>query len=200
MKEKTSTPEVEQALAQWHCLKNQLNPHFLFNSLSILSSLVRSDPALSEKFIDRLSRTYRYILEQREQTFVPLRHEMDFIRSFCFLLKIRFAEKFDLHISVPEEMLDELLILPLSLQPLIENAIRFNRMSQKDPLIVDICLQEDWLVVKNGLKLRIVPGGHEGGSLANLIHRYHLVSDLPVSAGISDDHFFVKIPMMRAQH
>ena len=86
----------ENALAQFEALKNQVSPHFLFNSLSILSSLVHVDANLSEKFIDQLSKAYRYILEQKDNDTVTLKTELDFLQSYAFLLKIRFENKFGL--------------------------------------------------------------------------------------------------------
>jgi LytS/YehU family sensor histidine kinase len=196
MEDKVLKMEKEQALAQLMCLKSQVNPHFLFNSLSILSSLVRTDPALSEKFIDQMSRTYRYILDQRDQALVSLRQEIDFVRSFSFALRIRFANKFDLRIDIEDEKLDLFKIPPLTLQLLIENAIAHNRMSQLHPLTVQIGLEADVLVITNELQPRPSAGKAEGQGLQSIVNRFALLTDRPIWAGETEDYFVVKLPLL----
>jgi two-component system LytT family sensor kinase len=144
----------ENALAQFEALKNQVSPHFLFNSLSILSSLVHVDANLSEKFIDQLSKAYRYILEQKDNETVSLKTELDFLNSYAFLLKIRFENKFDVKISITDQEAEKYHIAPLTLQLLIENCVKHNRMSQKEPLIVTILIKDDYLVVTNPVRPR----------------------------------------------
>jgi tetratricopeptide (TPR) repeat protein len=129
LKRKTQELENQQLVNEISLLKTQVNPHFLFNSLSILSSLVRIDPDLSEQFIEQLSRSYRYILEQKDQSLVTLRTELGFIDSYAFLLKIRFENKFNLVVDLPDDILDRYKIAPLTLQLLVENAVKHNRMS-----------------------------------------------------------------------
>lgn len=188
--------EKQQLLNEIALLKTQVNPHFLFNSLSILSSLVRVNPELSEQFIDQLSRSYRYILEQKEQSLVSLRTELDFIQSYAFLLKIRFENKFDLQFDVPEHLLDQYKIAPLTLQLLIENAVKHNRMSLKEPLVVRVFIQDDFLIVRNRLQLRPQREYSTGTGLNNIINRYGLLTDRSVWAGESEDAFVVKIPLL----
>lgn len=189
--------EKQQLLNEIALLKTQVNPHFLFNSLSILSSLVRVNPDLSEQFIDQLSRSYRYILEQKEQSLVTLRTELDFIRSYAFLLKIRFENKFDLRFDLPGEMLDQYKIAPLTLQLLIENAVKHNRMSVREPLIVEVSVENDQtLVVKNRLQIRHTAAASTGLGLQNIINRYALLTGRPVWAGECEDMFVVKVPLL----
>ncbi len=146
--------EKENVQAQFAALKSQVNPHFLFNSLSILSSLVHADADLSERFIDQLSRAYRYILEQKDNERVLLKTELEFIQAYRFLLNIRFENKFDVLINVPEADQSRYSIAPLTLQLLVENAVKHNRMSAKEPLKVHIRLEGDCLVVQNNLQQR----------------------------------------------
>lgn len=188
--------EKQQLLNEIALLKTQVNPHFLFNSLSILSSLVRISPELSEQFIDQLSRSYRYILEQKEQSLVTLRTELEFIKSYSFLLKIRFENKFDLQINLTETDLDQYKIAPLTLQLLIENAVKHNRMSAKEPLLIDIFIDDKYLVVQNPLQLRPQREASTGTGLNNIINRYALLTECSVRAGESDRHFVVKIPLL----
>jgi len=188
----------ENALAQFDALKNQVSPHFLFNSLSILSSLVHVDANLSEKFIDQLSKAYRYILEQKDNETVSLRTELDFLNAYAFLLKIRFENKFDVQVSITERDAEEYQIAPLTLQLLIENAVKHNRMSGKDPLIVKILIQDDYLAVINTVRPRaeVERIASTKIGLTNIKNRYQLLTARPVQ--VEQDHglFTVKIPLL----
>lgn len=189
--------EKQQLLNEIALLKTQVNPHFLFNSLSILSSLVQVNPELSEQFIDQLSRSYRYILEQREQSLVTLRTELDFIQSYVFLLKIRFENKFDLRFNLSETILDEYKVAPLTLQLLVENAVKHNRMSLHEPLVVELLIEEEqYLVIKNRLQPRSTAADSTGLGLQNIINRYALLTDKPVWAGERQGDFVVKLPLI----
>ncbi len=188
--------EKQQLLNEIALLKTQVNPHFLFNSLSILSSLVTVNPELSERFIDQLSRSYRYILEQKEQSPVSLRTELEFIKSYAFLLKTRFENKFDLCFNLSENLLDQYKIAPLTLQLLIENAVKHNRMSVKEPLVIQVFMEGDFLIVQNRLQRRTQRDVSTGTGLNNIINRYALLTERPVRAGESEDHFTVKIPLL----
>lgn len=188
----------ENALAQFEALKNQVSPHFLFNSLSILSSLVHIDANLSEKFIDQLSKAYRYILEQKDNDTVSLKTELNFLASYAFLLKIRFDNKLDVQVSVPDEVAEKYRIAPLTLQLLMENCVKHNRMSQAEPLVVSILLAEEYLVVSNARRPRTEfdRAASTGIGLPNIKSRYQLLTKKPVQ--IIDDGFTftVKIPLL----
>lgn len=188
--------EKQQLINEVTLLKTQINPHFLFNSLSILSSLVHFDADLSEKFIQQLSRSYRYILEQRDQPVVPLRTELEFIGAYSFLLKIRFENKFDIHYELPEHALDQYKIAPLTLQLLIENAVKHNRMSVKEPLIIRVDMQDGMLQVKNRIQARSTTTPSTGLGLENIRNSYALLSDRPVWAGEREGEFIVKVPLI----
>ena len=189
---------TENTLAQYEALKNQVSPHFLFNSLSILSSLVHVNPDLSEKFIDKLSKAYRYILEQKDNATVKLRTELDFIGSYAFLLGIRFEKKFHLDQGVEEADADKYSVAPLSLQLLVENVVKHNRMSVKEPLTVRIYKEDAYLVVENPFKPRneyeVVES--TGIGLNNIVNRYKLLSSEPVVVEQSNGKFKVKIPLI----
>ena len=186
----------EAAQAQFTALRNQVNPHFLFNSLSILSSLVEVDPKLSVQFINRLSKAYRYILEQRDAERIQLRTELDFIESYTFLLRIRFDERLQVHIDVPEADRDRYQIAPLTLQLLVENAVKHNRMSDEEPLIVRIDREGDYLRVANPLQPRPQLEESTGVGLTNIVNRYRLLSTQPVWVGEVEGVFMVKIPLL----
>lgn len=188
--------EKENLLSQFSALKSQVNPHFLFNSLSILSSLVKKDPELSEQFIDRLSRAYRYILEQRETDVVPLMTELEFLQSYTFLLQTRFKNKFEVRVQLDKNTVETSKIPPLTLQILVENVVKHNRMSEREPLIIRIERDGDLLAVRN----KYYPRGQEvsstGIGLQNIINRYGLLTDRPVWAGEREDEFVVKVPLL----
>ncbi len=189
--------EKQRLLNEVALLRTQVNPHFLFNSLSILSSLVHVDPNLSEQFIGQLSRSYRYILEQKEQSLVTLRTELEFIQAYAFLLKIRFENKLDLQIQLPEDILDSCKIAPMTLQLLIENAVKHNRMSASEPLVITVALEgKDTLVVRNRLQPRTSAVVSTGVGLQNIINRYALLTDRPVWAGETEEHFVIKAPLL----
>lgn len=194
---KTEYLQKEKALSQFTTLKNQVNPHFLFNSLSILSSLVRVDPDLSEIFIDRLSKAYRYILEQRDQESVPLKTELEFLNAFAFLLQARFENKFKLEIDIPEAVAETCHIAPMTLQLLVENAVKYNRMSVKEPLTMHIFADKDDIVIENPLRLRPqtdnVPDWNELDSIRN---QYVLLTERAVRVIEADGMFTVRLPML----
>ena len=188
--------EKEAVRSQFDALKNQVNPHFLFNSLSILSSLVEVDAGLAVQFINRLSKAYRYILEQRDNEQVPLRTELDFIAAYTFLLTIRFEDKLFVTIDVPEADRDRFAIAPLTLQLLVENAVKHNRLSEEEPLRVNITLEGDWLSVSNPLQPRPDREPSTGLGLENITNRYRLLSDRPVRVGEEDGEFVVRLPLL----
>jgi len=188
--------EKERVMATLAALKNQVNPHFLFNSLSSLSALVRIQPEQAERYIQQLSDAYRYILDQREQDLVLLRAELSFLDAYLYLLDIRFRGKLKVAIEIDPSQRDKLRIAPLTLQLLLENAVKHNRMSEKDPLIVRIEAEEDQLVVRNKLRIRTDPDHSTGLGLQNIQSRYALLSTRPVQVQETDEEFIVTIPLL----
>lgn len=186
----------EATQAQFVALKNQVSPHFLFNSLSILSSLVEVDPKLSVRFISHLSKVYRYILEQRDSERVSLKTELDFLNAYAFLLNIRFEGKLLVQNRVAEPVATRYGIAPLTLQLLVENAVKHNQMSQAQPLLVTIDTEDDYLIVRNPLQTRPQVEESTGLGLENIRNRYRLLTDRPMSAGEEDNAFVVKIPLL----
>ncbi|MGV3559627.1 MAG: sensor histidine kinase [Larkinella arboricola] len=188
--------------AQFTALKDQISPHFLFNSLSVLSSLVRKDPDLSERFIDHLAKVYRYLLEHRDDDYLTLATELDFARSYAFLLEVRFVRKF--RVDFPEAVsADDFTLLPFTLQLLIENAIRHNRMSASEPLIVTVAREEnDYLRVSNNRQLRSQPDTLSAGtgtrSLAGVQHRYAMLTGRTVQVEETELAFSVRIPLQKS--
>ncbi|GAB3705454.1 hypothetical protein GCM10027592_37950 [Spirosoma flavus] len=191
----------EASQAQFDALKTQVNPHFLFNSLSILSSLVDVNPKLSIRFINHLSRAYRYILEQQDTERVNLKTELEFLNAYCFLLTIRFNDRLQLVNSISEEESIRFNIAPLTLQLLMENAVKHNQMSRRHPLIVTLAIEECYLLISNPIHLRlpdeIFPENSTGIGLANITNRYRLLTDRPVLVSQNDNTFTVSIPLLQ---
>jgi len=190
----------EATQAQFVALRNQVNPHFLFNSLSILASLVEVDPRLSVRFINQLARVYRYILEQRDTERVSLQTELEFLEAYRFLLDIRFEGK--LRVTTDLAALDpaRYAIAPLTLQLLLENAVKHNQMSDRQPLRVTIAAEADYLVVRNPLQRRSTtdPAADPstGLGLENIRTRYALLTRRPLSASEEGAEFVVRIPLL----
>lgn len=186
------------AQAQFESLKNQVNPHFLFNSLNVLSSLVRIDADLSEKFIDQLAKSYRYLLEQKDKELVPLKTEIEFVHAFSFLLKIRFEEKLRININLPAEVMNDF-IAPLTLQLLIENAVKHNTISAEAPLIIDIFTDaNNYLIVKNNIQIRIQQIPSTGVGLKNITSRYHLLTTRAPEFRVLNDTYQARIPLIKS--
>jgi hypothetical protein len=185
----------EKVHAQLLALKDQLSPHFLFNSFSILSNLVHHDPVLAERFIQELSKTYRYILEQKTYDTVPLAVELSFMTSYIFLLQLRFKGKFTIQQKIPEDA-NRWKIAPVTLQLLIENAVTHNQMSEERPLLIMISIENSYLNVSNTLSSRKQSSTSTGLGLKNIAKRYAALTDQPVVIEKNDTTFYVKIPLL----
>ncbi len=188
--------EKENIKAQLTALKNQISPHFLFNNLSILSSLVETDPKLSVEFINRLSKAYRYILDQSDNERINLKTELEFVETYTFLLKIRFEDKLRIVVDIPEADKLRYSIVPLTLQMLVENAVKHNRMSDEQPLVVYFQSRENYLAVVNWVQPRPKNESSTGLGLQNIINRYKLLTEKPVLVTEKDESFIVKIPFL----
>jgi len=186
----------EQISAKYEALKNQVNPHFLFNSLNVLSSLVHRDADLAEKFIRQLSDVYRYILDSREKEAVPIAEELETLRAYHFLMDIRFGAALQLHIDIPPNTRGY--IAPLTLQMLLENALKHNEVSKTNPLRIDIFIEnEEWIVVRNNLSAKKILPESTGIGLANIQARYQVLSGKAVLITDHDGFFTVKVPVLK---
>lgn len=184
----------ENLIFQNETLKNQVNPHFLFNSLNTLSSLLNTQPEVAEKFINRLSSIYRYFLENSSRDRVPLEAELSFIRDYFYLHKIRDDEKIQLEVKVNEPGNFE--ILPISLQGLIENAIKHNKATREDPLRIIIYIEGQHIVVKNNLQKMATLIRSTGIGLKNLAERVRLKSGRDLIIEETSNCFLVKLPLL----
>lgn len=181
--------------AKYESLKSQLDPHFLFNSLNVLTSLIGENPNQAEKFTTKLSKVYRYVLEQKNKDLIPLEDELKFAKSYMELLKMRFEDA--IHFSIPESVSDpELKIVPLSLQLLLENAVKHNVITSEDPLEIRIIEEEGYLTVENNFnpKASLEKGTKVG--LKNINQRYGLITKEKVILIHNNKIFKVKLPLL----
>lgn len=145
--------EREKAIYQFNTLKNQINPHFLFNSLNVLSSLAYQNPDLTNSFAKKLSNVYRYLLTTTQQTSVTLEEELRFLDTYIYLEKIRFGENLEINISNHDRLRNSL-VIPASTQILLENALKHNIASSEHPLQINISIEDKGITVSNNLQLR----------------------------------------------
>ena len=199
---KTSRKEVvEQKLiaksanAQFESLKNQLDPHFLFNSLNVLSSLIDENPHQAQKFTASMSKIYRYVLEQKDKELVTVEDEIEFAKTYCQLLKTRFEDSVDFEFNVKEEDLRRF-VVPLSLQLLLENCIKHNFATSSKPLLIKVFSENDTLCIENNLQVREQMKESAGIGLANIVQRYSLLTKKNVFIEKSEDYFKVKLPVL----
>lgn len=186
----------ENAEFQFETLRTQVNPHFLFNSLNTLSSLVYEDREKASLFIRHLSDVYRYVLENRNRETITLEEELRFIRSFIYLYQLRFDKKLILSLNPDETMLNRL-VAPMTLQMLIENAVKHNVISAKRPLHIDIFTSGDaYLNVRNNLQKKLHGENSTALGLKNIVSRYGFLTQRPVEIIASTDEFLVKVPLI----
>ena len=188
--------QKENLQSQFDVLKQQVNPHFLFNSLNVLTSLIRLEPELAEKFTEHLAKVYRYVLENKDNELVTLNTEMNFLDAYNFLMSIRFMDKVQVNIRIPDEQRNYR-IIPLALQLLIENAIKHNSMSKKSPLVIEIFIDENnWLNVVNNLQEREAHMTSTGVGLKNIQNRYRLLNNTVPVFEKTETQFIARIPLV----
>ena len=187
--------EKAHVASQYESLRNQVNPHFLFNSFNVLTELVHQDADEAERFVRQLGRVYRYVLEKREIEVVPLREELEFLKSFLFLHEIR--QPNTLHVEWPKQLEDEEGVPPLALQLLAENALKHNVLDVARPLQLVLRKEGNCLVVENALQKRMIPAAGTGVGLNNLTNRYKYLTDRPVSIEETDTCFKVSLPLIK---
>ena len=185
----------EAMTAKYEALKNQVNPHFLFNSLNALTNLVYEDQDLAAKFIKKLSEVYRYVLESRDKEVVLLSEELKFVDSYIFLQKIRHEDALNVSFNIDKN--SQFNVVPLSLQMLIENAIKHNIVSDEDPLTIHVEADQEFLKITNNLqKKNSYNVEHIGVGLENIKARYQFLTEKPVEVEESQDKFEVRLPLL----
>jgi two-component system, LytTR family, sensor kinase len=186
----------EMMAYKYESLRNQLNPHFLFNSFNVLSDLVYADQSMAVKFIQQMSDLFRYVLDSRDKELVPLADELEFLRSFAYLLKTRFEEKLDIDIELqasPGEF-----IVPMTLQLLVENAVKHNEASEAFPLRISIRKNEDYLEVENAMQIKHVGEDSKNTGLKNIEQQFSFFTDKLIEINQSNGKFLVRVPILTA--
>ena len=183
------------ASAKFDALKNQLDPHFLFNSLNVLTSLIEENPEAATRFTTSLSKVYRYVLEQKNKDLVSLEEELKFANLYMLLIKMRFEDS--IVFSVPQELSNpEAKVVPLSLQLLLENAVKHNMVTPEKKLHISITEKNGYLIIKNNVQPKQVVKAGTGVGLRNIQQRYYLLTDKLVTIKKDEKEFIVSIPLL----
>jgi len=180
---------------KYQTLKSQINPHFLFNNLNTLSELVYEDAKKADGYIQKLSEIYRYLIENEETKLIELEKEINFVKKYFSLQKERYNDKILLNISIPD--LEDYKIIPISLQSLIENAIKHNSYSQDMPLIINITRDNDDIVISNNIQRKNIIKNSTKTGLQNLKERVRLILDKELIFKEENNSFVVKMPVIK---
>lgn len=185
----------ESLSAQLNALRTQVNPHFLFNNLNTLVSIIPEEPEQAVAFVQQLSKVYRHILEVKDEKCIPLKDELDVLKSYAFLLKTRFGNNLEIDIRVPDEKLKNN-IVPLSLQLLMENAIKHNVVSADKPLKIYVYTVNGSLVMSNNLQIKNQLLESTGIGLNNISNRYKMLGEKAVEVTQNETSFTVSVPLL----
>jgi LytS/YehU family sensor histidine kinase len=183
--------------SQLDSLKNQVSPHFLFNSLNTLSSLIEEDQTQAVQFVNELSRVYRYLLQSNDKELTPLRDELSFLNAYFFLLKTRFGEAIQMEISINDEFMSYL-IPPLTLQILVENAVKHNIVSQSKPLLIEVVYEgNEQMSVANNIQKKTVHVASNGMGLANISAKFKLLNQPEIVINTDNNKFKITLPLLK---
>jgi two-component system, LytTR family, sensor kinase len=199
--EYTKSRQLDTALtqAQLTILKNELDPHFMYNALNTLSYLVKKDVEKADDFIGRLSEVYKYFLANKNKEYVTLKEELNFIDQYFFLLQLRYEEKIKLKKELDDHDLNAITVLPCALQILVENAIKHNNFSESHPLSITISINEENILVVNTKSPSKIPHYSTKVGLSNLKARYELACNKAITVEESDRNYFVvRLPLLKS--
>lgn len=189
--------DQDRIIAEVNILNNELEPHFIFNSLTALTHLVKHDPLNAVAFTNNLASVYKYFLINKEKDLVPLQDEIDFINSYLFLLKIRFEDAIELNLQSNYEAHQQMMIAPCALQILIENAIKHNVFSKEKPLLINIKVVAGYIIVVNKTDPKRIRSCSTRIGLKNLNMRYKIITKQSISIENNNQHFCVKLPLIK---
>lgn len=195
--ERLSAAQRAQSEMQLKLLQQQVDPHFLFNNLNVLSALVEKDPKIANEFLNRLAELYRYILQTQNVEVVPIKDELEFAENYLYLLKQRFGNAYNFDWQVPQAKINGQMIVPASLQGLLENVVKHNAGNQKKPLQIRVELGEDFLILENELRPKSNSQQASGTGLQNLSARYAFLAEQEVEIKRDETAFSVKLPLLR---
>ena len=188
----------ERSKAEMSVLKNELEPHFIFNSLNTLSWLILNDPQTAHEFNSKLASVYKYFLINKDRELITLQGELEFIENYFFMLQVRHDNKLHLSTDLSNHHEGTLMILPYALQILVENAIKHNEFSDADPLYIKVVLNGEYIQIKNNKKPKPYPVSSTGIGLRNLSSRYRLVCNKNIIIETTDNEFTVKLPLIKS--
>lgn len=186
---------TENLVNQYEALKSQLNPHMLFNSLNTLYSLIRESPDKAQNFLQELSRVMRYTLHDNLSHTVTLNEEMSFVRSYIYLLQMRYEDNLDFDINIPQELLQRQ-VPPMAVQMLVENAVKHNEISNRNPLTIHIYAERNGLCVSNRIQPKLSDSSSTCIGLANLSKRYQLLFKQDITIEENEKIFKVTLPLI----
>jgi LytS/YehU family sensor histidine kinase len=187
--------QKEKSLMQYHHLKNQVNPHFLFNAFTSLDGIIQTDPTLASEYVRHLSKVYRYVLEHKENEVVTVNTEMEFIQHYISLLNIRFGEAIKIEMSISPQAREKGIVM-VTLQMLIDNAIKHNTVQLKTPLSINVWDQNGRLFVQNNKQLRKQIDHSTKHGLKQLMQLYSYLTDAKVIVADEEKSFAVQIPLL----
>ena len=190
--------DLERQYAEMHVLKNELDPHFIFNSLTALSYLINEDSHKAQLFNCKLAQVYKYLLQNKDKDLITLEEELQFIKDYFLLLQIRFGQKLKLEVHVDGVQAQRIKILPCALQLLVENAIKHNAFSDGQPLQVLIYLAKNQLHVANNVMGKIGSTNSTHIGLKNLSNRYQLICRKNIIVTKTENNFLVKLPLIKS--
>jgi hypothetical protein len=190
----TERVKAEMLSYKYEALQNQINPHFLFNSFNVLSDLVYEDQKKAVTFIKQMSQLFRYVLDSRDKELVPISEELEFVRSFAYLLQTRFEDKLIFDIQVDAQA-DEMMV-PMTLQFLIENCVKHNEISASKPLQIRIHRDESVFRVSNNLQLKKAGDNSTGTGLSNMVQQYSFFTARQIIIRETDKEFSVEVPII----
>lgn len=189
--------ERARAEAELEALKNQIDPHFIFNSLNTLSYLIEEKPAKAKQFNDNMANVYRYILQNKARDLVLLQDEVNFLEAYFSLLKIRFENALQLRLNLDKSLFDQYLVPPISLQVLMENAIKHNEFSDANPLIIEISFSGNTLIFCNEVRRKPMRKPSSKIGLKNLDERYKLTTGHTITVEETDTAFRIVLPVLK---
>jgi len=186
---------------QYETLKSQINPHFLFNSFNTLITIIEDNQDKAVDYVETLSDYFRSMLNYRDKDVIRLAEELDIVNAYFYLQRKRFGEHLSLNINVPSIVKEEFSVPPLSIQLLVENAIKHNAVSHETPLQIDISINEknQFLVVSNNLNPKKNHDPSTGIGLNNIFSRYKILTEQDVTVIRTDKHFIVELPLIKSK-
>lgn len=188
---------TESLQSQFESLKNQMSPHFLFNTLTALKSLIRESPDLADQYVNHLAQVLRYTLQSNEKKTVSLRDEMEFTDSYLFLIKMRYGANLTVTTAIPEKYMS-MELPPLTIQTLLENAVKHNEISNRKPFIINIQSNENAeLIIRNPIQSKLTPEEGTGIGLTNLSKQFQILGEREIQFIQENNEFIVRIPLIR---